>query len=403
MTHSPKSLLILAPLTLSWFVSGLHGQDRPASPSMDVKRLIQLLGADSFRERDAAQKTLATRDEAIPALFRALPTLNAEALSRAKLLLASFAQRRTKLFLQYAREGRADLFAEWFAISEKPIDDAECWQGVLDIGWRVLERSRSAEELSSWAKPFPPRTFEEFLRRKPRIVDGDNVIAGVDSRKNLGIRSLDNVRTKGIESSVLIGTGSAAFDSADKCILVVVGDIKISRAADCLIIADGNVRLGGARNCVLAVRGMPSIDVDLDRPPTREARRFNNLPRGHLLLLPKAEPPPPGPPKIINPLMHRLQFFELADIGLELTEAGWRLRVASLRPGCTLATAGLRTNDVLISIDGSDIRVPNVARRLLRRSFVLGGGEITVERAGKRITIDVDFLNCELSLVNTAK
>ena len=59
----------------------------------------------------------------------------------------------------------------------------------------------------------------------------------------------------------------------------------------------------------------------------------------------------------------------------------------------------MRTGDQLVAIDGLPIETLDAARRRLRRAFVLGGAELSVERAGRPLRMTVSFFGWELPKV----
>src|SRR5437763_7190281 len=99
--------LVLA-LALAGGLSAAAAQERPP-----VADLVRQLESDKFREREAAQRALAARDDAAGPVRRALPTLTPEGQRRAKLVLEAQGQRQTTRFARYARDGRIDLLVEW--------------------------------------------------------------------------------------------------------------------------------------------------------------------------------------------------------------------------------------------------------------------------------------------------
>src|SRR5262245_55610978 len=84
-------------------------------PAATVPELIRALDAEKFRDRQAAQRALAARDDADTELRQALRTLGAEGQRRAKAILEASAERQTNRFVRYARNGRIDLLAQWSA------------------------------------------------------------------------------------------------------------------------------------------------------------------------------------------------------------------------------------------------------------------------------------------------
>src|SRR4051812_15887360 len=123
-------LISMLMLELFPLAEGRASAEEPSRvPTAD---LLRGLDSSKFQERDAAQKELLKRDADQAQIRRLLPALGAEGRKRASSILDVMTQRRTKRFLEYGREGRVDLLAEWSAFAGNQIDQEAFWQCTLD-------------------------------------------------------------------------------------------------------------------------------------------------------------------------------------------------------------------------------------------------------------------------------
>jgi len=418
MPNTMRRWIILLTLMTAGPSGVAPGQEGSKSEKQKISELINQLGVDKYRDRESAHQALLARDDAYPELRRALPTLNAEAQRRVRLILTEFDRRRVKLFLQYGREGRVDLFIEWSSLIGKNVDPEIYWQCALDIAWNLLKQSRNETEIRDWEKYSPAPTYERFLKDRPRFINENDTLETALLPTHLTIRNSSEIKGNDVRNSLLVSAGSARLDQfVSHNILFTLGDVKVNRGMKNLIVTDGNVDMRSSNDDVIAAHGKTSIVIDL------RSRRIRGQPIGRRaipsdrrneeseydLLYRPGEPPrrifvPPlegidGPDGLADESPTRrsamIRFFEVADIGIGLADDD-EPRVTSMEANSPLAKAGLKLGDVIVAIDGTNVDNASAARRNLRRSFVRCGAEVSVNRDGKPVSLDVTFYGWEL-------
>jgi HEAT repeat protein len=97
----PATALGLAvALALALLPSGGGLAPEEGSPETPVERLLERLGHDDFEVREQAARELSVRDDALPAVRRALRSPDPEVRQRAAQILEKLESRRTQRSLQ---------------------------------------------------------------------------------------------------------------------------------------------------------------------------------------------------------------------------------------------------------------------------------------------------------------
>ena len=144
----------------------------------------------------------------------------------------------------------------------------------------------------------------------------------------------------------------------------------------------------------LAANGDPANQIGIPPTPTAAKQSPQFETKKAVVIRPELIPAP----RLVKlpPRKDGLRFFEPDDVGLKLLTVANRVRVAEVQPNSPPAKAGLRANDILLSLDGSAVDSLESARAQLRHVFVLGGAEFGILRDGKPITLPVSFFGWEL-------
>jgi C-terminal processing protease CtpA/Prc len=83
-----------------------------------------------------------------------------------------------------------------------------------------------------------------------------------------------------------------------------------------------------------------------------------------------------------------VKFFQPSSLGVEVATTRDGLCVTAATPGQPFARAGLRVDDLVTEVDGSEARTSLAFTQLLRKRLVQGGEtRLTVRRQGKTIQL----------------
>jgi hypothetical protein len=398
----------------------------PARPS--DSDLIRQLGSSQFRVREAAHQALLKRDEAAPEIRHLMPSLDVEGRRRARAILEVMVHRRTKRILQYAREGRVDFLVEWSAVGGSQIDGEAFWQCVLDVAWDHLRKSQSKEVVEEFSKHFRSNTYADLVQQGSSFVFGPEIPKTAPMTMNVMVRSSAKLSGENSVNCILVARGEVKLTGMSIYSIVLAnGDVNTNYGASCLIISDGNVYGRHLHRAAVIARGEVVSESDLQRGIrgiVSDAREFQesrtrDVEQYDLLYRPGEGPrriyglpaPPGGRPERASavaqvddspPRYDGIRFFELIDLGFDWDVAKDGLLLTSLHRNSPLAKGGVRTGDVLISIDGERLDGSGSARRMLRRAFVFGGAELGIIRGGRRLYLPVSFLRWELPPVKPA-
>jgi hypothetical protein len=371
-----------------------------AQPQADLTRrptpeLLRLLGSDQFRERDAAQRALEKRDEAFAEIRRARSTLNAEGRRRVDAILAAMATRRSAQFVKYAHEGRIDLLIEWTQVAPNCVSDADYWSCVIDLANEVKKRS-NFDVRHDLGRPFPPRSFDAFLKDHATLVHEDGTFNGIARSFRLAVRARKlDIQQPAVHDGLLVSAADAEARFVSHIVLIALGDVKLDLCSDCIIIADGTVTTDRLRSNVVAVdRG----GVNYRPFEGQYDLLYRNGPQ------PGRRPWQPDPSRDESDERRSeggaqaraevgVQFFNLSDVGLNVDD---ELKVYSVRAASPLAKAGLKPGDTILAVDGEASASTDALRRQLRRAFVIGGAELTIRRGGETLTLTTTFLGWKL-------
>lgn len=375
-----------------------------------VPQLIERLGSARFREREAAQKELLSRDEAYPDLRRALPMLNAEGRRRANAILDVMTRRLTKRFLQYGREGRVDLFVEWSGSAGKKIDSKEFWDCVIEIGLKQLKRTASQRAIREWEEYFRAKNYGEFLKERPPFVSDDDTIETAELTTHLTLRECSGRKNPklGLGCSLVVTTSPLELDCASfSCIVLTTGKLKLRDGINMIVISDESFPTNFLFNSVVVTREGGSREPNLNEGIResdlllRSGTGFQLSPENdphhlHLSPGPHADGPSRARTKAIKADSDGPVFFKIQDLGIEFTKPEAWLQVKAVDPKSPFSKAGIQPGDFIRAIDGVDADDVECARRQLRHAFVLGGAELKISRQGKPMTLNVNFFGWEL-------
>jgi hypothetical protein len=407
-------------LSLVALVPGNGGfcQSPPSSETRSIPELIKQLSTEKYSDRERAQQLLLSRRDAGPYLHRAMRTLNAEGQARARAILQQFVAGEMKRFLQYARDGRMDLFLAWSETVGNRLEPKAFWQSLLGLSWNLVGSTIPAEKAEKWATgAFPPRRFEKFGERqvcpdefgemsrvtiRPQELQKLILRAGWATAEP--IRSSENEDRNILFSGLAFVSGELQIrDSASDSILFGTSNVKITQGKRLLIVADGDVVINRADEVIVVARGDVTLGVSNGnydycvsagqrikvRAPEIDGIRLRSGSNDLLLR---------GPPKGAwdETSIKRIRFFELSDIGLEVKSTSGQLLVTGIEANSPMAKAGVKVGDVIVAISGNSVTDAESFRRQLRREFIFGGGDMDIRRDGMVRDLDSSFVGWEL-------
>jgi hypothetical protein len=357
------------------------GADPQPLAGTEIDKLIAQLGSESFAVREAATNQLQNREDAIPALRRALKSSDAEVARRAAIILDFFVQREKKRALAHlialGKEGRVDQAVEKLVRRKQWDNEDACWQVMAELAGRLsdLEKKEFGTVSLRPANPneeLPARDFRRYREKmRPTVLSGSRVTW----RELLGHRFV--VRAEAIDTDVgkftsfLASSVTAKIQSLDRSVLFAGDSVEVKGGGQFLIVCDGDVTANGyVRDSLIIARG----DVHCTDPVINSRIITSgsvHLERGGKLLDTKVKE------KERNPLGF-VTFFDPAKIGISVEKADGGLRVQEAAKDKPFTRAGVRAGDLVVALDGAAVTDPEVFRRLLRAK-VASEGELAVK------------------------
>jgi hypothetical protein len=398
---------------------GIRAEPPATGRQRSITDLIQLLDSEDILDRDNATRILLDRDEAVPALRRALKTINnPEGVKRARQILSDLANRQLERYRQYGRQGRVDVLVAWLgACQDEELNREKLWQAMLDAAWDILKRARPADP--TWDRfgreNFPPPSYKDYVKQRPKFLGNQDSFESawfpihsfltVRHRGDLGgdhikgdqisqslIACDGAVRLKQhVLLSIVFGTGELSgrqFFSFHHAVIVVDGDVRAFSCSDAVVVTRGNVRIEAAESNRLRSHIYAGGKVEIDA----FTQNGQKIPLDHRTTVIEDGEIKEG---VRRPLDF-VRFFETTDVGIELSAQKDTAKVKTLKPGSPLEKAGLKVGDSIVSVDSNKTETADAVRRQLRRAFVSQEATVTVDREGKKLDLTVSFYGWEL-------
>ncbi len=366
--------------------------DAPAEP--DVDRLIEQLGSRSFEVREAATRQLKVREDAAPALRRALKSPDPEVARRAALILEEFAARselRKRARLRgLAKNGEVDQAVELLVRRQTWFDEDVCWQAMAELAGKLLDLEKQRfGKASVLNRPelYPVYDFRRFASmNKPRRLasrrselDGEGAVLVraeevVAPRMGVGhslICAAESVLARDLGGCVVFANGPIEVKEAHGLVVVCDGDFTATEhAGSCLIIARGAVRCAGiVKDCRIVASGGVHY-AERTKVSDTKVEEGEATPLGFV------------------------RFFDPSFVGVEVVAAEDCLRVKAVHEGKPFARAGLRADDIVLSLDETAVNPVESFRRLLRKKVAEGGDLVLkVRRADNDLDVRIQLPN----------
>jgi hypothetical protein len=382
------AVCVAALLANGWPPPPSAADDGPPAGA-EIDKLIAQLGSASFAVREAATEQLKQREEAIPALRRALKSPDAEVARRAAAILNHLAAKQKKRafdrLVAAAKNGQVDLAVEILVRQKEWDDEDACWQVLFELAGRLtdLEQkefgtiSLQPDKPGGPGRELPIRDFRRYRENMhPKIVAGSRLsrrdlreigpraallrAEEIDAGNTLlasFLVSCGPVQVRSVCGQSVIFTGTSVEWEGDLAYALVVcdGDFKMRGSfKDSLLIARGDVTcFDFVRNSRIIASGGVHL--------AREVNAGLILVRDTKVKEKEAKP------------LGFVTFFDPAQVGIKVAKADGGLRVQEAVRGKPFARAGVRTDDLLVGIDGAAVADPTVFRRLLRAKVAVEG------------------------------
>jgi PDZ domain len=374
----PLALCLLAALCLADPPTPSSGESDRNAP--EIAEWIRQLGDTSFAVREAASKRLMEREDAAPALRRALKSPDPEVARRADDILNEHARRREQRALarlaELANNGQVDQAAELLVRRPQWADEEAAWQVMTTLAERLIDLGE--KEFGKPAVPvrresLPAGDYHRYAAKtRPKVQATGRVAPDVHEPASFVVRaseievvgttaddlfaSAGAVRSKGMVIwAVIFAGGPVEVRELNHSIVVCDGDFTATSGAhDSLIIARGDVRCADCGlNCRIVTSGKVFLDRSASYPEVK---------------LKESKPKPLG----------FVQFFDPASVGITVEGAEGGVRIREAAEGKPFAKAGLQAGDLAVVADDTPLDSPDTFRRLLRKKLATGG-DLTLE------------------------
>jgi hypothetical protein len=372
--------------------------DEPGREAQEIDKLIRQLGDDDFAVREEATRRLMTREDAVPALRKALRSPDQETARRATKVLEALNHKEEKRVLarlqELGRNGQVDQAAELLVRRQKWDDEEAAWQVMTGLAAKVIELANKefgekrqvphleglpAGDFRRWADEVHPNFLStgrvandpKNETRKGGFVVRAAKISVLDTMACNLLVAAGKVQGPSrpggmLGFSVIIAGGSVEFDDILNSVVVCDGDFTGREILTSLIVARGEVRCSRFAH---DSRIVTSASVHLAGAPNADGNQVKE--------------------KEATPLGF-VKFFDPAQAGIAVSAADAGVRVESATKDKPFARAGLQAGDLVVALDGRDVTSPESFRRLLRTALAEGGEMVLkVRRAGRDLDVRV--------------
>lgn len=397
------SLLLMSPWPFL-----LRGDAADVSSQKQIERWIEDLGSDQFAVRELATRALKERQDAVPALNKALTSPDLELRRRAIRILRALKAKHARRILAQAyalgKGGRIVEAVDRIVYWREWDTDNKGWDTLTRFASKLLGHANNFQpgEWNSWKTPgLPAGDFRRYYEAKmpnskpnhPKEFSGRKIVNPHAHRLIARGEQVIIERGKGdlpiTAYSIIAASEDVRTGIVDVSLIIAGGDIKTDGAIeDSILVCDGNVDLqqpplGG----LIVARGKVTCRNRKLIGCVIRAENYYQFRDGKRIIIKDGTPDPVG----------FVKFFEFADVGLSASDRDQK--EASLRDGVRLKdvrkdspfASGLRSGDVVTALDETKTISPEVFRKILRRK--LGGIApvltFTVRRAGKKLDVPI--------------
>jgi PDZ domain-containing protein len=363
--------------------------DRPAKPletKDQIAKLIRELGADAQKDRERAERELLKLPEAIPELRKNLNSRDSEIARRAsrivrKLLVESFESQ--------IKTDALDLFVERFIHSKDPLEREAGWQAIINLGRSLTENEKRHYGKMEPGKIGPWRDFNEWIESRTKLKettkpDGEAEASLVDGEPKTDLIRAQSVFVKSIAAGMFITSRGVQGGGLTSSVVIAGDSINVHHIGGSIIICDGDIETQGIRDSIVIARGeiksgfLPISSFVVCSGPFKPR---NKTPDSPMTLKDNSAN-----------LLGLVKFFETSQVGVEVAGDEGGVKVTRISEGKPFARAGLKSNDLILSLGGIPANSVGAFRRSLRTKVALNQPAILqVRRDGKEIEIKVTF------------
>jgi hypothetical protein len=351
-----------------------------------IDELISQLGDPSFAVREAAAKRLMEREDAAPALRKALKSADPEVVRRAREILDAFVRReKERAFARLAdlaKHGAVDQAVEKFVRRDKWDDETACWQVMAELAGKLTDLEREAYGKASLreSREAPMRDFRRYTAahggesREFRII-----AARRPAPDQVGgtcvVRAEEIPQGNSIGASLIVSAGKVKLGHVGGSVIFAGGPVEISGASNSLVVCDGDVTVQDlGKNCLIIARGTIWCRSATESRLISCGKAQLRHPEWVLDCKVKENEAKP---------LGFVTFFDPADVGIKVESAEGGVRVKEAEKGKPFATAGLRASDLVTALDGEAVKDAEGFRRLLRAKLAVEGTTVFKVRRGE--------------------
>jgi hypothetical protein len=346
------------------------GADKLAPVDADIQKWIAQLGSDNFDVREEATRRLMDRPDAIPALRNARQSPDAEVRRPAAQILdvldRNEKERDFAQFRKFALDGAIDQAVEKLVRREKWDDATACWQVLAELAGKLTDLEQIAFGKTTLPAPdeVPARDFRKYLAKVHPEITGGGPLEPLQLMRHHFVARGEEMSTDVAKiHSLLASSGRIRGLDTHQAVIFAGDAVELSyRVDDSLIVCDGDSTAGAeARNSLIIARG----DVWF-RDAVKNCRVITSghvhHAKGKAVTDTKVQENEPKP-------LGFVRFFDPVQVGLSVeTASGVRIKEA----GKAFAGAGLRPDDLVVALNGTDVKDGATFRRLLRGQLATG-------------------------------
>jgi hypothetical protein len=394
------AFLAVSFVAIGFWVCATSAADREKTPPSakqrrdEIRKLIEQLNAEAFKDRETAMRRLMERDDALAALKEAAKSDNAEVRRRAEKAIEAINKRLGKRAIQRAvaklKKGQTDQFVEQVFAWREYMDE-EGWKGALEHAQAIADKAGKLNGGHKY-KALPRIELAKLkfshtdhlkmpechqIQRQGVITEDANLSEGLVRDDFLICRGAVKV-SDNLGWSVIFLNGDLNIGTPNSlgtllyCIVVCDGNVTVSSdIADCVVLATGTVSVGGdVQDSVIICGG--DLKVGLAFPG---AGVKNSFVQTH-----QRDP------------LNFIHFFDLAEQGIEVKASRQKIRVEDVATTKPFAKSGVRKGDCIEAVAGVKVNSVEELRRQLRRRMQESNAiRLDVRRENELLPIDVRF------------
>jgi hypothetical protein len=377
-------LLGVAPLILV-FADDQSGITQSKDQADTIGQLIQQLGDRDFAKREEASgKLLELGKAALPALERVRESDDAEVRKRAGALTRAIQdrlkERATEEFFAKLNRESVDRFVDRLALSKEPPKE-EDWETVVQLADTLADQAFKVSG-REWVPPKLNHKDFKTIRDCGEVDAFDQKRICTDGMKK---------EVGSVTRCILVSGGPIAeIEKLENSIVIVNGDIeRLSKISHCIVLCNGNIEsVGKAIDCIILATGqvehcLVADDTFFQVQSVGTHCIANRNVYLNCLARKIATPKDNSLIESNKGPLAKLRFFDPADLGIQFTQFGGHAEIWKTPHGKAFADAGLREEDQVLAVGGTEVATPADCLRALRRKAAVGEDALFKIRRGK--------------------